>query len=28
VQVTGVDLTSEFCAAAEALNAATGLATG
>src|SRR5438132_1629085 len=26
VQVTGVDLTPEFCAAAEALNAATGLA--
>src|SRR3977135_4057460 len=25
VQVTGVDLTPEFCAAAEALNAATGL---
>jgi SAM-dependent methyltransferase len=26
VQVTGIDLTPEFCAAAEALNAATGLA--
>jgi SAM-dependent methyltransferase len=26
VEVTGVDLTTEFCAAAEALNAATGLA--
>src|SRR5204862_6336063 len=26
VHVTGVDLTPEFCAAAEALNAATGLA--